>query len=108
MEHSSGFVLQTESGQQVGFILGSPSFSASSGDCVFMLLPAEPKLVDSALGVALAERKAAGEHQWLRQGGRVQVLFYGASVLEINEFGEVINSSGEVLGVAVPLPVKAR
>lgn len=75
MELSSGFVLQTEFGQQVGFILGSPGFSAASGDCVFMLLPTEPKLVDSALGVAMAE---------------------------------VIGSFGEVLGRAVPLPVKAR
>ncbi len=108
MEFTNGFVLQTEAGQQIGFILGSPSFNSENGDCVFILLPQEAGLVDSELGIAISESKVAGEHQWHRQGARFQFLFRGARVLEITEHSKVISISGKAIGKVIPLPAKAQ
>ena len=108
MEFTNGFVLQTEAGQQVGFILGSPSFNSENGDCVFTLLPQEASLVDSELGIAISESKVAGEHQWHRQGESFQFLFRGQRILEVTERSEVIGISGKTIGKVIPLPTNAQ
>ena len=108
VEYTNGFVLQTESGQQVGFVLASPNFKVSSGECVFMLLPQEANLVDSELGIAIAEGKVTGEHQWRKQGMKIQVSTRGITSIEISENAEVLNNSGKVIGKAVPLPTKSQ
>lgn len=73
-----------------------------------MLLPKEPSLVDSELGIAIAEGKVAGEHQWIRQGKRVDIMFNGDIFLKIDEAADVSNMAGRVLGRAVPLPLKKK
>ncbi|MEO7324143.1 MAG: hypothetical protein ABIW82_04880 [Dokdonella sp.] len=104
MEYTRGFALQTVEGEHVGFVLAAPSFKAESGDCVFTLLPIGSELVHSPLGVAIANRKVAGEHHWNKKGDRIVVSFKGNVVLEFSGKAEILDGSGKVLGRVVPIP----
>ena len=47
-----------------GFILLSFENELLSGDCVFMLLPATDKVVESDLSIVISELKVSGEHRF--------------------------------------------
>ncbi|HAH46363.1 hypothetical protein [Gimesia sp.] len=57
-------VLQTVNQEHLGFTLFHPDLSQSTGDCVFMIVPQNPELLESAEVALFQSMKEAGEHQW--------------------------------------------
>lgn len=104
MEYTHGFALQTTNGAHIGFALGAPSFKVEGGDCVFMLLPMTAEGVDTPLGRVISELKVAGEHQWQKQNGDIEVLGASGSPLIISALGRVLDTDGNEIGKAIPLP----
>ena len=104
MDYTNGYALETKDGTHVGFVLGSPSFKAETGDCVFMLLPQKPEAVNTALGVAISELKVAGEHTWKKSGGAILIQKGHQALLAISASGEVADSSGVIVGKAIAMP----
>ena len=104
MEYTKGFAIQTPSGEHVGFVLAAPTFNAQSGDCVFMLMPKDPGLVESPLGIVISERKVAGEHHWEKRGSEIRISVNGKLVLGITEAGQLRDVAGKVLGKVVAIP----
>jgi hypothetical protein len=104
MDYTNGYALETKDGTHVGFVLGSPSFKAETGDCVFMLLPQKPEAVNTALGVAISELKVAGEHAWKKSGGAIFIQKGNQALLAISASGEVTDSSGVIIGKAIAMP----
>lgn len=103
MEYTNGFALQTQDGEPVGFMLGSPSFKDEEGDCIFMPMPG---LTDagSRIGTLVARLKAAGEHRWLKREGGVRVTAGDAPVLQVDSDGLVRDGTGAVIGSALAIP----
>jgi hypothetical protein len=54
-------VLRTSDGDDLGFMLTAVADGASTGECVFMVLPRNPALFDSPVALALFARKDVGE-----------------------------------------------
>ena len=104
MDYTNGYALETKDGTHVGFVLGSPSFKAEAGECVFMLLPQKPDAVNTALGVAISELKVAGEHSWKKNGGAIFVHKGSQTVFAITASGEIADSSGAIVGKAIAMP----
>ena len=104
--YTNGFVVHTEMGATVGFILGSPGFYAEAGDCVFMPVPESPSVSDSYIGRAFLEAKESGEHQWTGKGGLIEIGLNGQARLRITAEGRVASPTGSVIGKATPLPNK--
>lgn len=104
MDYTNGYALETKDGTHVGFVLGSPSFKAETGECVFMLLPQKPDAVNTALGVAISELKVAGEHTWKKSSGAILIEKGNHAILVISATGEVTNSSGVIIGKAIAMP----
>src|SRR4051812_8083472 len=61
-------VLQDADGAHLGFMLCSRDLVETSGDCVFVALPARPELVHTPGAEALFDRRNAGESAWHVQG----------------------------------------
>lgn len=65
-EHPNMIVIKNTNDQPVGFMLTNmrPTTDSSilEGECAFVLLPKDAKLVDSELGIIISELKVAGEH----------------------------------------------
>lgn len=57
-------VFQNAEGEHLGFMLCSVDLSEASGDCVFVVVPGDAALCDSAEANLLLDRKAAGESTW--------------------------------------------
>lgn len=59
-------VLQNMEAKHMGFMLTHLKPTAKhgeyQGECVFMLLPRDPELIETKLGVLISELKVAGEH----------------------------------------------
>jgi hypothetical protein len=106
MECTHGFSLQSTNGDHIGFALGAPSFKVESGECVFMLLPMTTEGIDTPLGRVISELKVAGEHQWQKQNGDIEVLAASGSPLTISALGRVLDTDGNEIGKAIPLPEK--
>lgn len=104
MDYTNGFALQSKEGEHVGFMLGSPSFRSEAGDCVFMLLPEKPELVDSQLGIAIADLKVAGESRWTKRESTIVVHLNGRIALEITNDTLVLDGTGKEIGRVVPIP----
>lgn len=104
MDYTNGYALQLENGTHVGFVLGSPSFKAEAGDCVFMLLPQKADAAGSALGIAISELKVTGEHAWRKRAGAILVVDGHRTLLTISASGEVSNAKGVILGNAIAIP----
>ena len=90
MEYTKGFAIQTPSGEHVGFVLAAPTFNAQSGDCVFMLMPKDPGLVESPLGIVISERKVAGEHHWEKRGAKFGFVSMESSSWELLRRGSCV------------------
>ncbi len=54
-------VLRTSEGDDLGFMLTAVADGASTGECIFMVLPRNPALFDSPIALALFARKDVGE-----------------------------------------------
>jgi hypothetical protein len=54
-------VLQTIDGEHLGFMLIAIADEASSGECVFIVVPRKPALHESTVARALVARKEVGE-----------------------------------------------
>ena len=104
--YTHGFVVHTEMGATVGFILGSPEFCTQAGDCVFMPMPENPNVIDSYIGRAFFDAKASGEHQWTGKDGLIEIGLNGQARLHITMAGKVTSPTGSVIGKATPLPKK--
>jgi hypothetical protein len=104
MEFTGGFVIETTDGVLVGFALASPSFKASAGNCIFMLLPALASVCDTRLGVVLSELKVAGQHSWHRESEAIVIRYEGTLSLTITYGGVVFDGQGDEIGKAKPLP----
>jgi len=104
MEYTKGFALTTNDGVHVGFSLGSPSYQASSGDCVFMLMPQTAEVIETPLGIAISELKVRGEQQWEKHDDSIVVLSDGRTFLTISSSGSVIDMNGNEIGKATALP----
>jgi hypothetical protein len=105
-DYTNGFVVRTVDGAMVGFILASPDFRGAAGDCIFMLMPEDPALVDSPLGRLLAQSKVDGEHQWAGQAGDIDIRFEGRPRFRITSSGALVLPSGATIGSVAPLPRK--
>ncbi len=55
-------VLQTATGEHLGFILLAVDRGRDQGQCIFMVLPPNPALFDSPAAEALFARKSLGEN----------------------------------------------
>ena len=62
-------VLQTSDGDHLGFMLIAIADGASTGECVFMVLPQKPALFDAPVTRALYARKRVGESKLEMTGG---------------------------------------
>ena len=105
-DYTNGFVVRTGDGAMVGFMLASPDFRGAAGDCVFMLMPEDPALVDSPLGKLFAQSRVDGEHQWTGQAGDIDIRFDGRPRFRITSAGALVLPSGEAIGSVAPLPRK--
>jgi len=104
--YTNGFVVHTEMGAVVGFILGSPSFCEDSGGCVFMPMPENHNVLDSYIGREFIAAKESGEHQWTGKNDGIEIGFNGEPRLRVTAVGKVTLPTGSVIGKAVPLPPK--
>jgi hypothetical protein len=73
-------VLQTAEGEHLGFILLAVPDGASAGDCVFMIVPRNPALLNTPQSQALHARKALGE-------SRVQIIPSPSQTIRIQSTG---------------------
>lgn len=108
LEFTNGFSLQTDTGAQVGIVVGLPDFKVWRGKCVFMLSPETPDLANTELGRAINEGKAAGQQDWDRVTGSVLIRRNGIAALTFTETGDIVDALGRVLGKAVALPEKKK
>lgn len=106
MDFTNGFVLETQDGAHVGFVLGSPSFKVNAGECVFMLAPGTVDVIETPLGIAISELKVTGEHPWKKKSGDILVLEGERVLLKISHNGLVLDMNGNQIGKAKPLPAK--
>ena len=104
MECTGGFVIETNDGVLAGFALASPSFKASAGNCISMLLPALASACHTRLGVVLSELKVAGQHSWHRESEAIVIRYEGELSLSITYGGVVLDGRGGEIGKAKPLP----
>jgi hypothetical protein len=57
-------VLQNAESEHVGWLLWHPNLGADTGNCVFLPLPTDPRLLGSPPVEALYDRQQAGESAW--------------------------------------------
>lgn len=77
-------VIQTIEKEHLGFTLFHPDLSQDKGDCVFMIIPQNPKLLELDEVDLFLSIKETGEHKWTRLGnallisqGEEDILKYG-------------------------------
>jgi hypothetical protein len=79
--------LRTENQEHIGFTLFQPDLGAGEGDCVFVIVPKNPDLLNSDRVSILRRMKEEGEHQWVRAGNEVVVSRGGVRTLKFSEDG---------------------
>ncbi len=104
-ETVNAIVFQSIEEDHIGFTLFHPDFAANEGDCVFVISPSNPDLLDSNQVITLLKIKELGEHQWVRKGNEVIITFGGMQILKMRENGTLVHlPSGAELGIWFPAP----
>jgi hypothetical protein len=106
-ESPKAIVLQTSDKQHIGFTLFHPDFSASKGECVFVIVPKNADLLETQAVSILLDIKEAGEYQWVCSGDEVVISFSGIETLKYSGDGTLVHiPSSMELGVWFPAPAK--
>ncbi|MGD0089663.1 MAG: hypothetical protein ABSE73_07065 [Planctomycetota bacterium] len=105
-------VLQNAAGEHLGCMLCSPGLTEQSGDCVFIAVPRDAKLLGTPEAELLLQRREAGESAWavtrrvplsivVRTPGLPVEMFIEFGGLGVGQWGVWRGLERQVVGLAV-------
>lgn len=87
-------VLQNNRGEHLGFCLIHPNLEATSGKCIFSIIPANSELFEAPETQYFFHLREQGEHQWSRlENGALEICFQGQLSLGLQEDGSIWDGS---------------
>ncbi len=93
----NSIVIETLSGEHLGFTFFHPDLEENSGNCIFMVLPVRAELFDSKEGKFFEKLKDMGEFQWSRIEETITISMKGKKRLLITKEGHAIDPATEAV-----------
>lgn len=80
-------VIQSIDQVHLGFTLFNPDLSHPTGDCVFMIIPHDPEVLESEEVALLLNIKDAGEYHWSKNDSELLITQKSEPILKFGEDG---------------------